>query len=122
MPHLTVEYTSNLNTFDAGVTLLQLNQALLQSGHFEEIDIKSRAIALDTFQVGTTDSRAFIHVKCSILTGRTTQVKHALAQSLLQVLQNTFNTPSHLHLQLCVEILEIDRETYAKTTLPAKEN
>ena len=44
MPHLTLEYSANLDGFDAGATLRALNAVLAASGHFDELDIKSRAL------------------------------------------------------------------------------
>ena len=71
MPHLTLEYSKNLDTFSASAALLDINRALLASGQFEEADIKSRAIALDCCQIGVQDlPRAFIHAKLAILSGR----------------------------------------------------
>ncbi|MES2026637.1 MAG: hypothetical protein V4448_13900 [Pseudomonadota bacterium] len=59
MPHVTVEYTSNLFSLDTGKILQKLNAALAASGNFEEADIKSRAIKLDDYVVGTSaDTRA----------------------------------------------------------------
>lgn len=40
MPHMSVEYTANLNDFDAEAALLALNQALFDSGEFNEADIR----------------------------------------------------------------------------------
>lgn len=40
MPHMSVEYTANLNDFDAGAALLALNQALFDFGEFNEADIR----------------------------------------------------------------------------------
>lgn len=116
MPHLTIEYTDNLPQFDVSGTLLALNKALVASGHFEELDIKSRAIRIDTFLVGTSpDDRAFLHAKLAILSGRSTQVKHELSESLLSVLKETQEWPAKTHVQLCVEVQEIEREAYAKS-------
>ncbi len=125
MPHLTIEYTDNLPQFDAGHTLSKLNHALVASGHFEELDIKSRAIRFDTFLIGTSSTnRAFVHAKLAILSGRSAQTKRELSDNLLFVLQQNCPCPPNLHVQLCVEILEIERESYAKTSiapLPAHE-
>jgi 5-carboxymethyl-2-hydroxymuconate isomerase len=88
MPHLTIEYTDNLPQFNASGALVALNNALVASGQFEEIDIKSRAIRIGTFLVGTSpDDRAFVHVKLAILSGRSIQIKHELSESLLLVLK-----------------------------------
>jgi 5-carboxymethyl-2-hydroxymuconate isomerase len=115
MPHLTLEYTNNLPALDVKQALLKLNQALLASGQFEEIDIKSRAIRLDDFLVGTSSGgRAFIHLRLSILSGRSLQVQQALSASLLHAMRECCADLHVGHLQLSVEVLEIDRKIYSK--------
>ena len=115
MPHMTVEYTANIGGFDASAILLPLNQALVDSGEFNEADIKSRAIKLDDFLIGVqATGRAFVHVKLHILAGRSTEQKQALSSSLLQALTDSFPAQAGLTTQLCVEILEIDRPSYGK--------
>jgi 5-carboxymethyl-2-hydroxymuconate isomerase len=116
MPHLTIEYTDNLPQFNAGGALLALNEALAASGHFEEIDIKSRAVQVGTYLVGTSPgARAFVHVKLAILCGRSIQTRHELSDRLLSVLKATGAWPAGTHVQLCVEVQEIERETYSKS-------
>jgi 5-carboxymethyl-2-hydroxymuconate isomerase len=116
MPHLTIEYTDNLPQFNAGGALVALNKALVASGQFEEIDIKSRAIRIGTFLVGTSpDDRAFLHVKLAILSGRSIQIKQELSESLLLTLTAMYEWPTKPHVQLCVEVQEIDREAYSKS-------
>lgn len=120
MPHLTLEYTNNLATINADRILLALNRALVDSGHFNAMDIKSRAIALDTWRVGiTTDPHAFVHVKLAILSGRSPEVKSALSGSLLRVLSESCKDLAGFPVQLCVEMLDIDRASYAKEVLNA---
>ena len=115
MPHLTVEYSANLMPHDV---LLQLNRALVASKQFEESDIKSRLLKMDDFLIGTTaQGRAFVHVKLAILAGRSIDIKRELSQNLLAVLQNSNIWPTDLSVQLCVEIQDIERESYAKTTI-----
>ena len=71
MPHLTLEYTTNLDHFAPEAALAGLNQAMLDSALFGESDIKSRAVAVSTYKVGTADAaRAFIHIRCALLAGR----------------------------------------------------
>ncbi|WP_230975204.1 5-carboxymethyl-2-hydroxymuconate Delta-isomerase [Burkholderia stagnalis] len=118
MPHLTLEYSGNLDGFDARATLVALNEALAASGHFDELDIKSRASCFDTFAVGTAHApRAFAHAKLAILGGRSADVKRALSEQVLSVLAQCCRAPSGTHLQLCAEILEIERESYAKAAV-----
>jgi 5-carboxymethyl-2-hydroxymuconate isomerase len=127
MPHLTLEYTSNLPLFKAADTLLAMNKVLLASAEFEALDIKSRAIRLDTYLVGThvsnhPDNQAFVHAKLALLSGRSAQTKQALSAALLVVLEQACAWPKTQALQLCVEIVEIDRASYAKSTGLAQAN
>ena len=118
MPHLTVEYTNNLPLLNADALLHQLNEVLLASGQFEAPDIKSRAIGLNTFLVGTTTKgHGFIHAKLAILSGRSAETKYQLSHSLLKGLEQHANWSSGLKVQLCVEIQEIERASYAKVSV-----
>lgn len=118
MPHLTLEYTNNLALFNAGEALKTLNIALIESGQFEATDIKSRAVKIGTFLVGlSSEDQAFVHVKLAILSGRPLQIRHALSESLLAALTSTCDWPEKPHVQLCVEVQEIERSTYSKIVL-----
>ncbi|MBK5510855.1 MULTISPECIES: 5-carboxymethyl-2-hydroxymuconate Delta-isomerase [unclassified Pseudomonas] len=119
MPHLHMEYTANLPELNADVALIRLNNTLVASGQFAaEFDIKSRAIKVETFKVGTSlGVRAFVHVKLALLSGRSPQIKKQLSESLLAVVQELCEWPKDVEVQLCVEILDIDRESYTKTAI-----
>jgi len=108
MPFLTVEYSANLDPLDVPALLLRLNQTIVDGGHADELVIKSRAIRFDTFQVGTsTDVRGFLHVKLALMSGRTDEVKKALAEQLMAVVKDVAPTPGLV--QLAVELSDIDR-------------
>ncbi|KRB05508.1 5-carboxymethyl-2-hydroxymuconate isomerase [Pseudomonas sp. Root68] len=119
MPHLHMEYTANLTDLNADVALMRLNNTLVGSGQFAtEFDIKSRAVKVETFKVGTAlAERAFVHVKLALLSGRSSEIKKQLSESLLAVVQGLCEWPSSIEVQLCVEILDIDRDSYSKTAL-----
>lgn len=119
MPHLHMEYTANLPELNADVALLRFNHALVASGQFAaEFDIKSRAVKVDTFRVGTgMGERGFVYVKLALLSGRSPQIKKQLSESLLAVLQDLCEWPASVEVQLCVEILDIDRESYTKSAI-----
>ncbi|OOQ45901.1 5-carboxymethyl-2-hydroxymuconate isomerase [Pseudomonas fluorescens] len=119
MPHLDMEYTANLTDLNAEVALMRLNNTLVASGQFAaEFDIKSRAIRVEAFKVGTAlAERAFVHVKLALLSGRSAQIKKQLSESLLAVVQDVCEWPSGVEVQLCVEILDIDRDSYSKTAI-----
>ncbi|WP_065257655.1 5-carboxymethyl-2-hydroxymuconate Delta-isomerase [Pseudomonas bananamidigenes] len=119
MPHLHMEYTANLPQLNADVALIRLNNTLVASGQFAaEFDIKSRAVKVETFKVGTgMGERAFVHVKLALLSGRSPEIKKQLSQSLLAVLQELCEWPAGVEVQLCVELLDIDRDSYSKTAI-----
>jgi 5-carboxymethyl-2-hydroxymuconate isomerase len=116
MPHLTFEYTGNLAKLDLLPALKKLNLSLADSGEFEEADIKSRALRLDDFVVGTASAdRSFVHVTVAILSGRSPAIKARLSHALLGVLKEIFRPLDAANLQLSVEIQDIDRDSYAKS-------
>lgn len=119
MPHLTLEHSANLAAFDAQALLLTLNESLATSGHFEnELDIKSRGLRREAFQVGTSSApRAFVHATLSILSGRTLDTRRALTERVLAVLKAHCVAPSGTHLQLSVQLVEMERESYAKAVI-----
>lgn len=117
MPHLTLEHSQHFTSNTIQSTLLALNGILAQSGHFDEIDIKSRSLCVDNCTIGIhPNQRAFMHIKLAILSGRSQDIKQMLSQELLHTLEKmTF--PDDLHIQLCVEIQDIDKATYSKTAI-----
>lgn len=119
MPHLHMEYTANLPGLNADVALLRLNNALVASGQFAaESDIKSRAVKVETFRVGTgLGERGFVHVKLALLSGRSPEIKKQLANSMLAVIKELGEWPAGISVQMCVEILDIDRGPYAKVLI-----
>ncbi|MHA3737665.1 5-carboxymethyl-2-hydroxymuconate Delta-isomerase [Pseudomonas sp. Eth.TT006] len=119
MPHLHMEYTANLPQLNADVALIRLNNVLVGSGQFAaEFDIKSRAVKVETFKVGTGISeRGFVYVKLAMLSGRSPQIKQQLSESLLAALKDLCEWPAGVELQLCVELVDIDRESYSKTAI-----
>lgn len=118
MPHLTLEYTANLLSFDAAKALTRLNQVISDTELFSEPDIKSRALRLDTFQAGVLcEPRAFVHLKVSILSGRSPDELKQMANTLLTVLNATVHNGFSGETQVSVETIAIDRPSYAKAII-----
>ena len=118
MPHLTLEYSRNLSTEITAQMLRALNQALVDTGHFVEEDIKTRAIAFDCVAIGTAlQPRAFLAARLSLLSGRSPQARKHIAQALLGALEAAIPAGDSA-LQTTVELVEIDRDSYAKSCRP----
>ncbi|WP_373973960.1 5-carboxymethyl-2-hydroxymuconate Delta-isomerase [Chitinibacter sp. SCUT-21] len=118
MPNLTLEYTANLSDFDAVKNLASLNQYLIETGLFKEIEIKSRAIALHDFRIGgSAQNSAFVHATLSILRGRSVETRRELSEGLLQTLASHNDWSATISTQLRTEIREIDQDTYCGLTV-----
>lgn len=116
MPHLILHHTVNLDGFDADAALAAANRALVDSGHFEDVAIKSRAIALDHYRIGSADSgHGFVHATLKVLPGRSDDVRAALGRDVHDALLPCLPALD-LHCQLCVEVVELQAATYIKST------
>jgi len=117
MPNLTLEYTANLPAVDLAAVLAECNRTAADSGQFSEIDIKSRAVRVDDFVIGTEPGdRGFVYVTFALLAGRSPEVKRDLSQRLQTVLQKHFIAPPRLTLQIAVEMRDMERDTFIKVT------
>ena len=119
MPHVTVHYTANLDRLDPDALLAAINRALLDSGEFGVLAIKSRAIRLDHFRIGETGAdHAFVHASLKILPGRPLALRQAITASVLAAMQAA--APHALHCQFCVELEMLDAETYTKAEIDGR--
>jgi 5-carboxymethyl-2-hydroxymuconate isomerase len=118
MPHIHVEYSANVEQLDVKPLLLGLNQAMLDGGYIAAAhEVKSRAICQHDFVIGLNDpEQAYIHIKVSLLTGRSIELQTEISQKLLSVAK-VLIPPQKVNLQLCVEILEMPKATYSKSIL-----
>lgn len=118
MPHLVIEYSANLPALAPTDLLRTANMALMRTGQFQEADIKSRAIGFEHVAIGTADTpRAFVAARLSILSGRSPETKRDIARTLLDALESAVPGAA-LELQVSVEILDIDRDSYMKAHRP----
>lgn len=115
MPHIHVEYSDNIENLETQPLLLALNQCLVEGQYATAIDIKSRAIVQHDYIVGLAEeNQAYVHVKISLLTGRSLETKQAISEKTLQILIDQLPQQSHVEIQACVEIIEMPKETYSK--------
>lgn len=116
MPHLVVEYTDNVPGIDPAELLPALNRVLAESGHFNEADIKSRAVKLGVYCIGTSsEPRGFVAARLAILSGRSLEIRRDLATRLRDALAALISQ-NDVAVQVTVEVREMERESYAKTT------
>jgi 5-carboxymethyl-2-hydroxymuconate isomerase len=115
MPHLTLEYTDNLN-FDVQGLLARLHDELVATGAVNLKGIKSRAIRYTEYRIADGDeSYAFVHVNLLIREGRPLETQQDATQRVMAVLKDTFGYRfENGYMSLSVDIKEM-REGVALT-------
>ena len=120
MPHFHLEYSDNIQQLETRPLMLAIHQALFNAGYISDPnDLKSRAIAQQDYVIGLEQKtdQAYVHAKVSLLTGRSPAIRQAISKLVLQVMQQHIVSQPGLKIQLCVEILEMDKETYTKAII-----
>jgi 5-carboxymethyl-2-hydroxymuconate isomerase len=108
MPHLTLEYTDNLE-FDVQPLLARLHEELVATGAVNLKGIKSRAVRLTDYRIADGDpDYAFVHINLLIREGRPLEVQQQAAQRVMNVLKETFGERyENGYLSLSVDIKEM---------------
>ena len=90
MPHLTLEYTANLE-FEIQPLLARLHEELVATGAVNLKGIKSRAVRHEEYRIADGDpGYAFVHVGLLIREGRPVEVKQEATRRVLEVLKSVF--------------------------------
>ena len=120
MPHLHLEYSDNLQHIEIKPLLVAIHQALFNTGHVTDPnDLKSRAIMQQDYVIGlnAVTDQAYVHAKVSLLSGRSVEVRQAISELVLDVMQQYIAPQPELKIQLCVEIIEMPKQTYRKAVI-----
>ena len=113
MPHLTVEYSANLDSsVDFNALCRALLKALLDSGLVERGAPRVRAIRCDAYAIADDlPENSFIDMSLRLGAGRTHQEKRNLGDALIAaarpLLADQFAQP---HFALSLEVREIDTD------------
>ena len=117
MPHITLEYSSNLNLGGTSAALFEKVHARVQDIAGVKIEnCKSRAYVADEYRVGRGDPEsAFIHLSVRFIEGRSSERKQALGVSLCELLREAFAVgDSDEDIQVTVEVSDIRLDEYCK--------
>ena len=117
MPHLTLEYSSNVIAESDLVALFsRLHDVLAKTGGVKVENCKSRAYVASDFLAGSVgEVGGFVHLDIRLLDGRSPEIKRSIGQETLDILREWFQLPvDTLDLQLTVEVRDIDRTYYFK--------
>jgi len=117
MPHLTLEYTSNLaGTPPTKELMLGIHGVLNAVAGIDPANCKSRWREVEEWVVGFGDpASAFVHLDLRFLEGRPFEVQQAVGESVLDLLKAHFlPEPEGVDLQITVDVQEIRKATYQK--------
>jgi len=121
MPHLRINYSSNLPGFDAGHALEEVVRAMVGSGEFKEESIKARAYRADIFQVGTApQGRGFVDAVIKVLPGRSDETKASVAQLVCETIRKVGHWPKGVEVQISADVTELTA-SYAKVVVGSAE-
>lgn len=113
MPHLTVEYSANLDgRADMAVLCRRLLEAVVDTGLFELGAVRVRALRADHYAIADRlADNAFVDLSFRIGRGRTVEERKMAGEAIFvaaqEVLEPLFASP---HFALSLEIREIDPE------------
>jgi 5-carboxymethyl-2-hydroxymuconate isomerase len=122
MPHLTLEYTDNIEV-DVQPLLARLHEEVVATGAINLKGIKSRAIKHTQYRIADGDTDyAFVHVSLLIREGRAIDVQKDATQRVMKVLKETFGYLFETQkLSLTVDLKEMrDGIALTEHNIPAK--
>ena len=115
MPHCIIEHSHDLTMILSSQYLMKcVYNGAVESGLFKAGDIKTRLYTCEDYMIGD-QQQPFIHVTTKILSGRTTEQKAALSQSILTHLKSLTDNQKLNDLSVTVEVVDIDAQCYAKS-------
>ncbi len=119
MPHLRIEYSTNIaDRFDPVAVLGAATDALVASGVFDPPEaVKARLMPVSDFQVGGGADHGFIHAGLALLSGRDAATKRQLTSALVDAIAPLI-APGPQVVQITSEARDMDRDTYSKRLIP----
>lgn len=109
MPHLIVEYSSNVERhLDIPALLRAVHQAAIDTGAFDIDTIRTRAERRDAFVIADGDARqAFVAVDVRMGPGQSEKIRGDIGQALFSALAAAMAAArSHLRIRLSLELRE----------------
>lgn len=110
MPHLTIEYSANLDgRLDLDALCVRLRDTILDTGLFEIGAVRVRAIRCTAFAVADlADENAFLDMVFRIGTGRSPEERHRAGAALFAAAEaETAHLLAAPHFALSLELREI---------------
>lgn len=121
MPVISIQYTANVGAVDEAALLREVCAVVSTHPAFpDETDVKAHIQRLERWHVGLeADSakRGFVHASMALVSGRSVEVRRALADAMAGVLHERLPASEGVMVQVTVDIVEMQRETFYKARL-----
>lgn len=115
MPHITIEYSSNIADKLAVTELLRKLHNDVINHNIEAYKIKSRAVLLADYIIGDEQTHtSMAHVTCLLLAGRPSHFAEKLSKDLFAILQSHIEAKGIAKCSASVEVRDMNPETYSK--------
>lgn len=117
MPHLILEYSSNVREKDdLGSLFPKLHQILVAVGSASLESCKSRAVAHGIYYIGNGEIKnAFVHLEIWLKEGRPLKIREKIGEEMLKTLGLYFSKSlKELDLQITVGLVDYPRNLYFK--------
>lgn len=114
MPHFVIDCSENILTLNKPEnTLITIHKVAVDSGLFDEGDIKVRYNTFkDNYIVGG-EKKDFIHVFANIMEGRTTEQKANLSKEVVKRLKALFPSVDFI----AINIRDFEKSTYSNKSM-----
>jgi 5-carboxymethyl-2-hydroxymuconate isomerase len=111
MPHITLEYSANLeDRVDVPKLVRTVHAAALATGHFEEAAIRTRGERREVYCIADLDpANAFLSVSIRLARGRSVETRQAIARRLFDAIAaELYGKDPNAPVALNLEVFEID--------------
>ncbi len=116
MPHISLEYTENIQTIIKSDIFDKLITIIIQAAEVKYENCKSRAMKIKDFYIGSrNDDEGFVHLEIKFLEGRTEKIKNQIAQESLKALKSYFKNNKVHNIQFSIEVQEMKQVNYFTT-------
>ncbi|WP_106850714.1 5-carboxymethyl-2-hydroxymuconate Delta-isomerase [Blastococcus sp. Marseille-P5729] len=117
MPHVRINYSSNLPGFDAGLVIDRVVRALVDTGDFKEASIKARAYRADVFEIGlSSHGRGFVDAAIKVMPGRSDEAKAKVAELVCETIKSCGSWPKDVEVQISADVTDLS-PAYSKTVV-----
>ncbi|MCY3413754.1 MAG: hypothetical protein INQ03_19070 [Candidatus Heimdallarchaeota archaeon] len=120
MPHIILEYSSNLKNLEYKDIFEVAHDALCSHAEADIENCKSQAYENDAYYIADGDTnKAFIHIEISLMEGRSEKIKASIAKEIIVYIESLIEETwrEDLYTQISIHFKDIIKKDYFKKTI-----